>query len=195
MRTRETVKLDRRAQHRGPRARVRKRLSRSPRHRRTRAEGGQKVAVGVDGLKEHQADRAAVRLDPPRLSDSVVSVHPKASLHGVHGLIAVLDRQQSPTSLLHRDEGDLRPPPRASGGSPDAFPVRRLYLDFLEPDDAWDGGCRFRFMDPKRVRRRGLTLWLAGCPTLRGTRTSPLWNDIGGGSIVPSGWAVPRRTG
>lgn len=73
--------------------------------------------------------------------------NPKASLHGVHGLTAVLDGQQRLTALNIGTRGSYAFRTRGKWWtSPDAFPKRRLYLDLREPDDDWDGGFRFRFL-------------------------------------------------
>ena len=73
--------------------------------------------------------------------------NPKADLHGVQGLTAVLDGQQRLTSLYIGLRGSYAFRTRGGWWSNDgAFPVRRLYLDLLDPDDDWDGGFNFKFL-------------------------------------------------
>jgi Protein of unknown function DUF262 len=73
--------------------------------------------------------------------------NPKANLAGVHGLTAILDGQQRLTSLYIGMKGSYAFRSKYSWANIDAnFPVRKLYLDLLEPDDDWDGGYKFKFL-------------------------------------------------
>jgi len=76
--------------------------------------------------------------------------NPKANLAGVSGVTAVLDGQQRLTSLYIGLRGSYAFRTKYSWNHLDAnFPVRKLYLDLLEPDSDWDGGYRFKFLTAK----------------------------------------------
>jgi hypothetical protein len=73
--------------------------------------------------------------------------NPKANLAGVHGLLAVLDGQQRLTSLYLGLRGSYAYRSKYGWASNDAnFPVRKLYLDLVDPDTDWDGGYNFKFL-------------------------------------------------
>lgn len=73
--------------------------------------------------------------------------NPKADLHGVQGLTAVLDGQQRLTSLYIGLRGSYAFRTKGGWWSVEGnFPIRRLYLDLLAPDDDWDGGFNFKFL-------------------------------------------------
>ncbi len=81
--------------------------------------------------------------------------NPKADLHGVQGLTAVLDGQQRLTSLYIGLRGSYANRTKGAWRSNDgSFPVRRLYLDLLAPDDDWDGGYNFKFLTVEERNRQ-----------------------------------------
>ncbi len=76
--------------------------------------------------------------------------NPKANLAGVQGLTAILDGQQRLTSLYIGLKGSYAYRAKYSWANNDGnFPIRKLYLDLLEPDSDWDGGYRFRLLTAK----------------------------------------------
>src|SRR5450759_2455022 len=76
--------------------------------------------------------------------------NPKANLAGVQGLTAVLDGQQRLTSLYIGLKGSYAYRAKYTWAHLDAnFPIRKLYLDLLEPDTDWDGGYNFKFLTTK----------------------------------------------
>ena len=76
--------------------------------------------------------------------------NPKANLAGVQGLTAILDGQQRLTSLYIGLKGSYAYRAKYSWANHDGnFPIRKLYLDLLEPDSDWDGGYRFRLLTAK----------------------------------------------
>ncbi len=85
--------------------------------------------------------------------------NPKADLHGVQGLTAILDGQQRLTSLYIGLRGSYAFRTKGGWWSNDgAFPVRRLYLDLLAPDEDWDGGYNFKFLTTDE-RNKQLARW------------------------------------
>jgi Protein of unknown function DUF262 len=81
--------------------------------------------------------------------------NPKANLAGVHGLTAVLDGQQRLTSLYIGLKGSYAYKTKFGWAAIDAnFPVRKLYLDLLEPDTDWDGGYNFKFLTGKEREKQ-----------------------------------------
>jgi Protein of unknown function DUF262 len=81
--------------------------------------------------------------------------NPKANLAGVHGLTAVLDGQQRLTSLYIGLKGSYAYKTKYGHSALDAnFPVRKLYLDLLEPDSDWDGGYNFKFLTVKEREKQ-----------------------------------------
>ena len=68
----------------------------------------------------------------------------------MQGLTAVLDGQQRLTSLYIGLKGSYAYRAKYTWAHLDAnFPIRKLYLDLLEPDTDWDGGYNFKFLTTK----------------------------------------------